>query len=227
LNLLKLWNNFSKKHNITYWATAGTLLGAVRHKGFIPWDNDIDICVYLSDLTKLKEKLNEDKTLKYDDHTIGLKIYIDNQFPFIDVLVSDYYDTNTIKYAGIILDNKPSWLINDLLPKEYFFKEELSSLHEVPFENGTIMVPKNSNEILYRMFSKNCLTSCVISPHTMFHEVNPDLCKVSDELIKYMYIFEKKLNISNEKTVTLAIMKISMEVSSNKQVSDILKIFKK
>ena len=63
LTVLDLIDSICSKHNITYFADWGTYLGAIRHKGFVPWDDDLDICMHRNELNKFlavaKEELPE------------------------------------------------------------------------------------------------------------------------------------------------------------------------
>ena len=52
IGLIKEFERICKKHNIKWFAFYGTLLGAARHKGFIPWDDDVDVAMLRPDYNK-------------------------------------------------------------------------------------------------------------------------------------------------------------------------------
>ena len=62
LNTLLYFDDFCRQHNLTYYLAYGTLIGAIRHQGYIPWDDDIDVWMLRDDYQKLIE-LNQ-----YLDH---------------------------------------------------------------------------------------------------------------------------------------------------------------
>lgn len=54
LNLLEYFDNLCREHNLRYFVDYGTLLGAVRHQGFIPWDDDIDVVMFRDDYERFQ-----------------------------------------------------------------------------------------------------------------------------------------------------------------------------
>ena len=64
-DMLKEVDRIAKKHNIKYILGQGTLLGAVKYKKFIPWDDDIDLLITYKDLKKLLRVFESEADKKY------------------------------------------------------------------------------------------------------------------------------------------------------------------
>ena len=99
--------NLLDESNISYFLDHGTLLGAVREKGFIPWDNDIDLGVVNFEINK---KFNVLKKLISKFHKLGFscKFFGDTLFLFKrDVEIGiKFYSYNDRSYSGYFIDYK-------------------------------------------------------------------------------------------------------------------------
>lgn len=103
LDMLIEIDEFCRTNNIKYMIAFGTLLGAVRHKGFIPWDDDVDICMPIDDMLRFKKEFKS-KQLKYHD----IDTDKDYSFPFSHISHDETYqkDRCFIKY-GVSIDVYP------------------------------------------------------------------------------------------------------------------------
>ncbi len=75
---LKKFDEICREKNIPYWLDFGTLLGALRHKGFIPWDDDVDVSMLKKDIDRLLPILEE--AYKNTDFIIRKKARKANNF---------------------------------------------------------------------------------------------------------------------------------------------------
>jgi phosphorylcholine metabolism protein LicD len=135
-----------RKNQITYWADSGTLLGAIRDKGIIDHDDDIDVCMYEEDFNKLIKILKNDK---------NYYIYSYSFFPiykfgrkgipniFIDIFIVENVGKN-IEYKE--KKCKKQW------PKNSYKKDEVFPLKTIDFEKGLLNIPKNPEPYLERMY---------------------------------------------------------------------------
>jgi lipopolysaccharide cholinephosphotransferase len=102
VSMIRNVDQLFKKNNIKYWLLAGSVLGSIRHKGFIPWDDDMDIAVMRCDFDKAEELLSEMELYIYEYaekhiipdapighlHLVNDKYIIENS-PTIDIFALD------------------------------------------------------------------------------------------------------------------------------------------
>jgi phosphorylcholine metabolism protein LicD len=164
--MTKMFRDFDKicrKHNIKYWCGAGTLLGVIRHKGWIPFDGDIDIGMTLTEYEKFKKVVNKEISNDYIfqhlpsgkpcskirhlyshyKSTENTPHYDDDDGLQIDIFLYKEHpkkDNTLVRTAGIIWE----WNKNDIYP-----------LEEKYFEDIKVYVPKNSDIYLKKQYGVN------------------------------------------------------------------------
>lgn len=113
VEMLKDIDAFCQENNIPYWISSGTLLGAIRHEGFIPWDDDIDIEMYKEDFDRFQQIATEKGFNNPNYHILNHSTdpnyfslhskIVDTSIPIEDIYNQTYYH----KYKGVFLDIFP------------------------------------------------------------------------------------------------------------------------
>lgn len=127
LDILIEVDRICKKHNLKYWLDSGTLLGAVRHKGFIPWDDDLDISMTLEDYRKFckiaQDELPQHMSLQTSE--------IEKAFPYdfakirsnCGIIIEKHEQKKQVQYnQGIFIDIFPSITIKKGMLYKYTYK---------------------------------------------------------------------------------------------------------
>lgn len=128
LEVISELNRVCDKLNISYFADYGTLLGAVRHQGFIPWDDDVDVCMLRGDYNIFREKAPSE--FRY-----GIMLYNDRKTALAPMRIINTYAPQISKefldrYHGCPHSAGIDIYVLDRLPKSEDERDHLRELHQ-------------------------------------------------------------------------------------------------
>ena len=124
LEILQKLDELCRKLNITYWVMYGTLIGTIRHKGFIPWDDDFDVCMPRPDYDRFTRYFEENNN-DVDDLYLDNYKYNVNSFLWINRICDKEHELIFERWnhkSGLFIDIYPFDGMGDEDDK-FFWKE--------------------------------------------------------------------------------------------------------
>lgn len=183
LDMLKWFHQFSIKNDITYYIVGGTMLGAARHHGFIPWDDDIDVGIPRKNYNKLIENK--------EAYFLGEKRYFlesyedgndDYEYPYAKI-----YDTHTTLVENCRHHTKRGIFI-DIFPLDGIGSSKNDAIKNYsPIKNKINFLMTRTCELRRRrnifkniaIIVSRLIPNFLVNSHSLIEEIN-DICSTRD-----------------------------------------------
>ncbi len=159
--MLKIIDLLFTKYDIPYWIDGGTALGAVRHQGCIPWDDDADLVFHIEDTNRILALKNEFATYGFylkQENIIRLFPSERKQYPYIDL--AGYRlcgDDDTYRF-----DLESARKYYNLF---YWLPHEVNSLVRVQFGPLTLNAPNDMIRYIFTGYGDDCLSYAAFQKH--------------------------------------------------------------
>ena len=186
LDMLKDIHTFCVEHKIRYSLAFGTLLGAVRHKGYIPWDDDVDIMMPREDYNRFIRSYGNQK-YRIADMSVNPD-YVD---PFAKVedtrTVLEEYEEGVPSFFGVYIDVFPvDYIPDNLSERKSFYRKK--NLWNILYELKRIKVKEGRSFIKNLVLMVGHRLLFFISRRQLAHKMSELASKYQRQKTAYMGI---------------------------------------
>ena len=190
LDILDFIDSFCKEHGINYCINYGTLIGAIRHKGFIPWDDDIDLSMTRENYEKFIQLFSEKQSrykllsLETDDQ------YFNNFIKIVDPTTKIIDTRNTKTYdSGVFIDIFPMDTFNDSKVVDICYKLESFKLLSFSKHKNIVYGDSKLKDLIRTLF---WLLLRPVSPRFFANQIEKQIQKYRVKDGKYIAFIPSK-----------------------------------
>lgn len=190
LDILDFIDSFCKEHGINYCINYGTLIGAIRHKGFIPWDDDIDLSMTRENYEKFIQLFSEKQSrykllsLETDDQ------YFNNFIKIVDPTTKIIDTRNTKTYdSGVFIDIFPMDTFNDTKVVDVCYKLESFKLLSFSKYKNIVYGDSKLKDLIRTLF---WLLLRPVSPRFFANQIEKQIQRYRVENGKYIAFIPSK-----------------------------------
>ena len=129
LDILKEVDKICVKNKINYWVDFGTLIGTIRHQGFIPWDDDIDICILRKDFERFREACAKELDKKFfsQSHETATESYLwFDKIRYNNTIFKEVFLAKHNIHHGVYIDIFPM----DNVPDDYYLRKKQRKIYQ-------------------------------------------------------------------------------------------------